>query len=96
MEIWRSSNKDWIGLSVISILVFTAGGIMVALFVFKLRSIALKEKLEKERENDKEEQLILKWQSQTLKRKKTTVSHYIEYNDKQIEDNKIEISKVHS
>ena len=69
---------------------------MVALFVFKLRSIALKEKLEKEREKDKEEQLILKWQSQTLKRKKTAVSHYIEHNDKQIEDNKIERPKTHS
>ena len=50
MEIWRSSDKDWIGFSIIFALALSAGGVIVALFVLKLRSIALKEKLKKERE----------------------------------------------
>ena len=73
MEIWRSSDKDWIGFAIIFTLALSAGAVIIGLFVFKLRSIALKEKLKKEREKDREEELISKWRSRTLERKKNAI-----------------------
>ena len=70
MKIWRSSDKDFMGFIIISCLVLAAGGFVVALFFLTLRSIKLKEKLEKEREKEEEKLLISKWRTQTLGRKK--------------------------
>ena len=72
MKIWRNSDKDFIGFIIITCLVVTAGGFVFALFVLTLRSIKLKEKLEKEREKEEEKLLISKWRTQTLGRKKFT------------------------
>ena len=70
MKIWRNSDKDFIGFIIIICLILAAGGFVVALFVLTLRSIKLKEKLNKEREIEEEKLLISKWRTQTLGRKK--------------------------
>ena len=73
MKMWRNSDKDFIGFIIITCLILAAGCFVVALFVLTLRSIKLKEQLNKEREKEEEEWLISKWRTQTLGRKKNTV-----------------------